>query len=792
VEDLLESPPLYLEHDPHRGMFRLEHGNRWLECMAGVEIGVGRRGVSLTTANAASQGIRSQKLEDIHGTAKEAGITYSIRRDLALEVTFRLYRDHPFALCRIEVTNQGSEPIPLRRFFLQSRPDGFLPSEEPRGFYRSGWQSWSHAGFLPAEGREPHPMLPVRILQGPMTHNAATPWQGKQGRFWSETVGAVMTDTSALVLGGVSLADQFVQAGVDLRPRKRSLVLQAQADDVALAPGETGASEWFYLEWVPLPQIDPLATYAHAVARQMEVPPQKPVPTGWCSWYIYRADVSEADIMQNLAMAALLSHELPLEVIQLDEGYESTWGDWTDYNERFDHPLPWLASRIEGSGFTPGLWLSPFTVHPRSEIARAHPDWLLRDHRGRPVSAGLLFSFIGRILDPTHPGVQDHVRQLVETAVEEWGYPYLKLDFLYAAARPGQHHDASVTRAQAYRRGMEIIRQAAGEETFLVGCGAPIGPSVGLVDAMRIGPDTDAEWEPHFAGLRWSIRQNPSLPSLRNSLRNVTNRAWMHNRWWINDPDTLMVRQTQTALTEDEVLAQATLLGLSGGLSILSDDLSELSPERQAIASALLPPKVDRMEVLDLFQEEMPSQVIAPVVRPWGQWTLIGLFNWTNEPVERMLPTAQIPDFDPEEDYHVIDFWNETYRQLVPDEPAPSFELPPHGGMLLSLRGVESGPHIVGTTLHVSQGGEGTSWQIEPGSAAFTLDLGRMAQGEIWLSIPARPTAASWNEEQLDRKAIRAIARGVWAFQVRVPHRGTLTVTWEWPGKRSRTDAKTP
>jgi hypothetical protein len=109
----------------------------------------------------------------------------------------------------------------------------------------------------------------------------------------------------------------------------------------------------------------------------------------------------------------------------------------------------------------------------------------------------------------------------------------------------------------------------------------------------------------------------------------------------------------------------------------------------------------------------------------------------------------------------------------------PDFTLPPHGGILLSLRAVEADTHLVGTTLHISQGGEGTRWQSQPGSATFTIDLGRMAQGEIWLAVPARPDTATWNNEQLDRKEIRAIARGVWAFQVRVPHQGRLRVTWD-------------
>ncbi len=37
-------------------------------------------------------------------------------------------------------------------------------------------------------------------------------------------------------------------------------------------------------------------------------------------------------------------------------------------------------------------------------------------------------------LDMTHPGAQEYIRQVVKSAVEDLGYKFLKLDFLYAAA----------------------------------------------------------------------------------------------------------------------------------------------------------------------------------------------------------------------------------------------------------------------------------------------------------------------------------------------------------------------
>ena len=42
--------------------------------------------------------------------------------------------------------------------------------------------------------------------------------------------------------------------------------------------------------------------------------------------------------------------------------------------------------------------------------------------------------------------------------------------------------------------GMEAIREAVGPDVTLLGCGAPFGPMLGLVEAMRIGPDVSGDW----------------------------------------------------------------------------------------------------------------------------------------------------------------------------------------------------------------------------------------------------------------------------------------------------------
>jgi alpha-galactosidase len=416
------------------------------------------------------------------------------------------------------------------------------------------------------------------------------------------------------------------------------------------------------------------------------------------------------------------------------------------------------------------------TAHPKSRLVTAHPNWVLCDRRGRPVSPGLISGVVMRALDPTHPGVEDHLRELIHWAVQEEGFEYLKLDFMYAGALTGQHYNPQLTRAQAIRHAFSVIREAAGERTYLVGCGAPLGPAIGLVDAMRVGADTAPAWNPVYGRLGRFLRRNLSLPSLRNSLHNVATRAWMHNRWWSNDPDNLMIRAAQTDLTDDEVLAQVTLIGLSGGLVLLSDELDALPVARRAWAAALLPPLVEGMDVLDLFTQEMPEVMTAPVARPWGHWRLVGLFNWSAAPVERALPEDL--HFNRQKAYHMVDFWERRYFRFEVGADLPVLHLPPHGVALLGLRPVEPPPQLVATTFHITQGAELTVWNVEANAVTLTLSLGRVAQGEVWLALPTRPTAATLNGASLPPEAIHTIASGVWAVACRIKHTAELRVVW--------------
>jgi alpha-galactosidase len=256
----------------------------------------------------------------------------------------------------------------------------------------------------------------------------------------------------------------------------------------------------------------------------------RPIPPLWCSWYQYYGAVTQNDILANLA--TMDTARLDVGVVQIDDGYQAAPGDWLTASDRFDD-LPGLIARIRATGRRPGIWIAPMLVGRSSALFARHPDWMVRSKQtGEPVFAGNVVGQECTAIDVTHPAAASYLTSVLQE-MRGWGIDYFKVDFAYAGAYEGGRHEA-VTGVEAYRRALTAIRAAIGPQSLLLGCGAPILPSVGLVDAMRVGPDIAAVYEPPGGNL--------SIPAQRNATRNVAARAWQHGRFWVNDPDCLMLR----------------------------------------------------------------------------------------------------------------------------------------------------------------------------------------------------------------------------------------------------------
>ncbi len=555
-------------------------------------------------------------------------------------------------------------------------------------FLRLGYQSWSPAGWVGLGEQERRPRLRmVRTVNcGPLTPDPAP------GRSVSDFATVLRSPSRGGLSVGFVTHERFL-THVECEASAggvRSLAARTVVERARLRAGESVRAErlWLGLDG---PADDGVATWAERAGIEMEAPvPQRP-PAGWCSWYHFFTRVRASDVSRQLERLAALRGQI--EVVQIDDGYQAAVGDWLERGPRFPDGLEALAREIRAAGFRAGVWLAPFLASRASRLAREHPDWLLRDAAGRPVSALMNPAWKGRLcyaLDPTHPEARAYLTDVV-ARLRALGFDYLKLDFLYAGALRGARREP-LPSAAAYRLGLHAIREAAGPDAFLVGCGAPLGPSIGLVDAMRIGPDTAPAWRARVADLLYGI---PCAPSARNALRNVLARAALHQRLWLNDPDCALVRDRRTRLTHAEVETLAAAIAVSGGLVVDSDDLACVGPERMALLRRLLPASGRTPRVADAAGE-IPDELWVRF--PDGSALALRV-NLGERPARVRVDPARYGLEPPLRAYDVLADCDlgAVARPLERD-------LAPHAAWLVRLVPASTRPAVVGSSLHLSGG----------------------------------------------------------------------------------------
>jgi alpha-galactosidase len=252
--------------------------------------------------------------------------------------------------------------------------------------------------------------------------------------------------------------------------------------------------------------------------------------------------------------------DLDIGVVRLDDAFQAGIGDWLGLSKGFTS-LDGLVKEVVDRDRIAGLWIAPMLVGGDSTLFAEHPDWLLRNPDGTPVLALHNWGQDCYALDGTHPGAQDYLT----TVFSEWhgyGARYFMIDFMFAGAMEGIRYDSSVSAIEAYRQVLERIRAAIGD-SYLQACGAPMFPSIGLVDSMRVGPDVALGWAASGGDL--------SRPGLRSAAVSTVGRAFTHGRFWLNDPDCFMVRP---GIERREEWAQ--IVEQYSGVRISSDRLRSL------------------------------------------------------------------------------------------------------------------------------------------------------------------------------------------------------------------------
>ena len=438
----------------------------------------------------------------------------------------------------------------------------------------NGFQSWTDSRWFGPREAMPRLRTPGRVVRLHRFGDAHFyPYDGRPGRLHSHTYTAVSRRGQCVdLVGSLSEGAGYTLFAFDARAEK--LVVEKDCSGFQIH------SHCRIFNLLILAGAQDSVFDRYFAALKQDCAPGAP-RSGWTSWYLHYNRITEQVVLKNLA--AFSRRGIPLDIFQIDDGFQEAVGDWLRIRSAFPRGMSPVARAIHDAGYRAGLWLAPFVCEKKSRIYRRHSDWLLCDDDGRPVPAGWNPNWSGTFyaLDLYNEDFRAYLGEVFHTVLDRWGFDMVKLDFLYAAAmepRPERPRGGVMGDAMAF------LRRCAGDRLVL-GCGVPLGAAFGKVDYCRIGADVAPVWEDRL--LNWlHYRERVSTA---NSLASTVGRRHLDSRAFGNDPDVFMLRAHDNRLTPAQRHTLFTLNNLFGSLVFTSDDIDRYDADQLALLGSMFP-----------------------------------------------------------------------------------------------------------------------------------------------------------------------------------------------------------
>ncbi len=588
----IDNPPARAVFDPHTGRMDILPASKPSPALVGATCGVTIAGECDLTLTAAQM-----ELLSVECSGESVAASFGHGR-LVLKVALsRDARPGAFVI-RIDITNNSTAPVPVRALLAlasdsRTRLDAGLRPANVK-VYRNGW---GIQDGRPVTGlAEVHEEPLDNDLFGPARERATV-----KGLVRSSQMLQVRGARGYLTCGFLEGARQpgVISVGTGEKGRIR-FSAAAAAQGKPIRPGRTYAAEPLYISIGDdfAAGLDDFATALgeESTARRFG---QRP----GVLWLEGSADgmAHEAQCLAGLAFLDAHRHDLDIAVVLVDCWQESA-GDMTRRSGAFPARMKALADRISASGFTPGVRLAPFLVDQASQAAGLRPDMIVRDAAGGAIVAIEHGQRRFHVLDLSNPKALSHIAECVERLCREWGYRYLVADFLNTAALSGARHDPTRTDPQNIRRGLEVVRQVAGEDVYISASRCQGGAAAGVVDALGI-------WPP------------PDISSDLAEAARALARGWTHGAAWHNTSACVFPPSGQT--DRRELATAANIIALSGGAAVMRYGKRGISREALDAAARLFPVPTKAAVPLDLYSGAMPSVYFAA-----GNPILMGVFNW--------------------------------------------------------------------------------------------------------------------------------------------------------------------
>jgi alpha-galactosidase len=240
------------------------------------------------------------------------------------------------------------------------------------------------------------------------------------------------------------------------------------AGEVILAAGESITTPWAYAVYSDA-GIDGASRRLHTMLRRRPSHPLRPRPIVLNTWEAVYFDHS----FERLAALADVAGEIGVERFVIDDGWfgsrrdiRSGLGDWYVSEQVWPGGLGRIADYVRARGMEFGLWFEPEMVNLDSDVARAHPDWVIGTPGRMPPP-----SRAQQVLDAANPDAYAYLLERISTLVTEFGISYLKWDHNRDLADPvhrgGPHAGRPAVREQtlaAYRLMSQLRERHPGLE----------------------------------------------------------------------------------------------------------------------------------------------------------------------------------------------------------------------------------------------------------------------------------------------------------------------------------------
>ncbi len=246
-----------------------------------------------------------------------------------------------------------------------------------------------------------------------------------------------------------------------------------------LLPGEVvlAAEETYETPWVHASYGTGLDEVARRFHRFLRARPHHPGPDRPVTINVWEAVYFDHQNHAKLAELARLAASVGVERYVLDDGWfgarrddTAGLGDWTVSPDVWPEGLHPLVDTVTGLGMQFGLWFEPEMVNEDSDVARAHPEWIMATGGRLPLEARRQ-----QVLNLAIPACYAHVRDQIFALLAEYDISYIKWDHnrdlvdagTSPGGRPGVHEQtlafyALVDEIKAAHPGLEIESCSSG------------------------------------------------------------------------------------------------------------------------------------------------------------------------------------------------------------------------------------------------------------------------------------------------------------------------------------------